>query len=98
MRTFALNAVLKGREGFVMGDVAIHYRVMPEGPDTNLEEIKAKLRVMGAREVHERPVGFGVSFLDVLFVVPDKEGPALEEKIRAIIGVESVETESITLV
>lgn len=81
-----------------MGDVAIRYRVMPDGPDINLEELKAKLRVLGAREMHERPIGFGVKFLDVLFVLPDKEGPAVEEKIRAIEGVSSVETESITLV
>jgi len=81
-----------------MGDVAIRYHVMPEGPDVNLEEIKAKLRVLGAREIQEKPVAFGIKLLDVLFVMPDKEGPAVEDKIREIEGVGSIETESITLI
>lgn len=81
-----------------MGNVAIRYRVMPDGPDVNLGEIRAKLLVLGAREVQEKPVGFGIKLLDVLFVMPDKEGPAVEDKIREISGVSSVETESITLV
>ena len=81
-----------------MGDVAIRYHVMPEGPDVNLEEIKAKLRVLGAREIQEKPVAFGIKLLDVLFVMPDKEGSTIEDKIREISGVSSVETESITLI
>lgn len=81
-----------------MGDVAIRYRVMPDGPDVNLEAVKAQLRVLGAREIKEKPVAFGIKLLDVLFVMPDKEGPAVEEKIREIKGVSSVETESITLI
>jgi len=81
-----------------MGDVAVRYHVMPEGPDVDLNAIKAKLHALGAREIKERPVAFGIKLLDVLFVMPDKEGPAVEEKIRAIEGVSSVETESITLV
>lgn len=71
---------------------------MPEGSDTDLNALKAQLRALGAREIREKPVAFGIKLLDVLFVLPDKEGPAVEEKIRSIKGVGSVETESITLV
>jgi len=81
-----------------MGDVAIHYKVMPEGPDADLGAIKAELQKLGARDIKETPVAFGIKLLDVLFVMPDKEGPAVEEKIREISGVSSVETESITLI
>ena len=71
---------------------------MPDGPDVNLEELKAKLRVLGARDIKEQPVAFGIKLLDVLFVMPDKEGSAVEDKIREIEGVSSVETESVTLI
>lgn len=81
-----------------MGDVAIRYHVMPEGAEVNLEEIKAKLRALGAREIQEKPVAFGIKLLDVLFVMPDKDGQIVEEKVRSIEGVSSVETESVTLI
>jgi len=80
-----------------MGDVAIRFRVMPEGADADMAKIKAELKHLGARDIQERPVAFGIKFLDVLFVMPDEEGQSVEEKIRAIEGVGSVETESITL-
>jgi translation elongation factor aEF-1 beta len=81
-----------------MGDVAIRYHVMPEGPDVDLGAVKAKLHVLGAREIKEQPVAFGIKLLDVLFVMPDKEGQTIEDKIREIEGVGSVETESVTLI
>ncbi|MFH0836582.1 MAG: elongation factor 1-beta [Candidatus Aenigmatarchaeota archaeon] len=81
-----------------MGDVAIRYRVMPEDPAKSLEGLRLQILKMGAREVVERPIAFGVKFLDVLFVVPDSEGGDFDEKLKKLDGVGSVETEGITLI
>jgi translation elongation factor aEF-1 beta len=81
-----------------MGDVAIRLKVLPSGADTNLGRIKDELNKMGAKEIREQPIAFGLKLIDVLFVLPDKEGSNLEEKIQKIPGVGSVETESITLI
>lgn len=80
-----------------MGNVAIHYRVMPESAGTDLKAIKQELERLGARKIEERPIAFGLKGLDVIFIIPDSSVSELEEKIRAIAGVESVETESVTL-
>ena len=81
-----------------MGDVAIRFRVMPEDPSKSLDELRSKILKMGAREVVERPIAFGIKFLDVLFVVPDSEGGEFDEKLKKLDGVGSVETEGITLI
>jgi len=81
-----------------MGDVAIHFRVMPEGVDTDLEAIKRALTALGAKHIEEKPVGFGLKSLEVIFITPDKAGQTFEDKIREIPGVESVETVGVTLI
>ena len=80
-----------------MGNVAIHYRVMPEEAETDLKAIKKELEKLGAKRVEEKPIAFGLKYLDVIFIVPDSSISELEEKIKAISGVNSVETESVTL-
>jgi translation elongation factor aEF-1 beta len=80
-----------------MGNVAIHYKIMPEGADTDLKPIKKELEKMGARKVEEKPVAFGLKALDAIFIIPDSSTSELEEKISKIKGVTSVETESVTL-
>ena len=81
-----------------MGDVAIRFRVMPEKVGESLDKLRAEILHMGAKEVIERPIAFSLKFLDVLFVIPDKAGSDLEEKIKKLHGVGSVETEGVTLI
>lgn len=81
-----------------MGDVALRFRIMPEKPGEPLDKLKAQILLMGAKEVRERLIGFGLKFLDVLFVVPDKGDPGIEENLRKLEGVGSVETEGVTLI
>jgi len=81
-----------------MGEVALRFRVMPERPGEGLEELKTRILKLGAREVKERPIAFGLKFLDVLFVVSDKEGSDVEDKLKKLDGVGSVETEGVTLI
>ncbi len=80
-----------------MGNVAIHYRVMPESAETDLGKIKKAAEKLGAKKIEEKPIAFGLKALDVIFIVPDSSTSELEEKLRAIEGVASVETESVTL-
>ena len=96
--TFVRNVGLRDRD--FMGDVAISLKVLPSSAEVDLGKIKAELQAMGAKEVREKDIAFGLKMIEVLFVIPDEEGaaPGLEEKIQKIEGVGSVETEGVTLI
>ena len=82
-----------------MGEVALRFRVMPEKSDQSFEQLKIQIMQLGAREVKERPIAFGLKFLDVLFVVSDTQGTGdIEERLKKLHGVGSVETEGVTLI
>ena len=53
---------------------------------------------MEIKSTLEKPIAFGLKFLEVLLVMPDKEGTdKIEEEIKSIEGVQSVESGDITL-
>ncbi len=84
-----------------MGDVACIIRVMPEGPEVDLEALKATLKKM-APEIHqitEEPIGFGLKALMVVAVVGDQGGQTdrLEELLSSAPGVERAEIREVTL-
>lgn len=87
-----------------MADVAITFRVMPISRDTNLEYIKSeikKIRIpsVEVKQIIEKPIAFGLKSLEVLIILPDYLGPSrIEESIKRIHGVESIETVSVTLI
>ena len=77
-----------------MGKGAVSLRVMPEGPDSDINHIKEKISELGANSITEKPIGFGLMMLEAVFVFDDRQGAntdAIEEKIRSINGVASVE-------
>lgn len=81
-----------------MGEVVATVKLMPEGPDVDLEQIKieAQNAVNEDAELHkidEEPIAFGLVSLNVMFIVDDGEGgtEAVEEKLAQIPGVSSVE-------
>lgn len=88
-----------------MGLVAITFRVMPENPDVNLDKIKKEVeRIISSHDNVElknavvKPIGFGLSALEILLVMPDSGGTdKIEEELSEIEGVESVEAGDITL-
>ncbi|MFH0832690.1 MAG: elongation factor 1-beta [Candidatus Aenigmatarchaeota archaeon] len=86
-----------------MGDVAVSLRVMPSGTDVNLERIKKEIRAIveekaRLKSLEEKPIAFGLSAVEVLFIVPDSSGfSEIESAIAEIDGVESVEAGDITL-
>ncbi len=81
-----------------MGQVAVLFRVMPSGVDTDMKAVaeavrlalppEAKLRGMQVKEI-----AFGLKSLLVSIVMADTGGilPATEEALRHVENVESVE-------
>ncbi|HIH74657.1 MAG TPA: elongation factor 1-beta [Methanosarcina sp.] len=82
-----------------MGDVAAKIKIMPEGVETDLVELKDKIKAVipaGAQlhgDVVEEPIAFGLKALIVTLIVNDEEGgtePA-EEAFAKVPGVENVQ-------
>ena len=84
-----------------MGNVVLILRIMPESPDVDLEDLKARLRaeVKGLQDIREEPIGFGLKSLKIAVVVSDAggESDATEAKIMALDGVERAEIIELTL-
>jgi elongation factor 1-beta len=78
-----------------MGNVEMIIKIMPESPDIDLATMTAAIRerVPQTKDVKEEPIGFGLSAIKVLVVVPDEAGrtDAVEATLNTIEGVESVE-------
>jgi elongation factor 1-beta len=82
-----------------LGEVAIIYKVMPESPEIDLEELRTKItnavpEKARLNKIEEKPIAFGLKALEVQIIVNDREGGA--EEIEAALGkienVQSVET------
>jgi elongation factor 1-beta len=83
-----------------MARVVITLKIMPEGPDVNLEDLEKKAlesikKDLGDVEtkVEKEPIGFGLNALKVMFVMDEDKGSAdpIADKIKGIEGVNSSE-------
>jgi len=81
-----------------MGEVALQYRILPEGVDIDLnkmlEDVKKALPTGATlRASEQKPLAFGLKALHVLVVMDDKKGGAeqVEAAISGVAGVQSVE-------
>lgn len=88
-----------------MGKVAAAYNLMPEGPETPIEEITDSIpkfipEGVDLTGIKVKPLAFGLKVIEVTFVMQDAEGiiDKLEESIGSIPGINSVETSSLTLI
>ncbi len=83
-----------------MGDVLSVIRVMPTGVGVDMNKLKAEIQKLKPYGAVEKPVAFGLKCLEVQFIRPDSEGgtDALEDQMRKIEGVESVDVIAVTLV
>ena len=89
-----------------MGTVAVTLKVMPSSPDVDLQkvgkEIKKKfdsLENVKLEQMDEKPVAFGLKCLEILFTMPDEGGTdKIEADLSSIEGIESVNTENVTLI
>lgn len=93
-------ADLRGRDS--MGHVALTLKIMLTGPDVDAGAVKEEIEnIVHPKQITEKPVAFGLKTLEVLLVFDDREGAntdAIEEKLRSIPGVSSVEAGDITLI
>lgn len=87
-----------------MADVIVTFKIMPSGPDIDLEQLYAQAseKINGfVDDAHKdgeirkeiAPIGFGLKALKLIFVMDESKGTTddLEEDIKNIEGVESVE-------
>jgi elongation factor 1-beta len=82
-----------------MATVGIRFKIMPESIDTNLEELKVKLKDATEsfesgvfNDTKEEPIAFGLKALIVTIALSeDEESDAVEKAFKEIEGVSSVE-------
>ena len=81
-----------------MGIAGIKIKLMPESPESNLEEIKEKARAIVEkkggknREYDEEPIAFGLKAIIAFFELSeDIESGEIEEALNSIEGVSSAQ-------
>lgn len=81
-----------------MGTAGIKIKLMPESPETNLEEIKEKAKAIVEekggknREYEEEPIAFGLKAIIAFFELSeDIESGEIEEALKSIKGVSSAQ-------
>jgi elongation factor 1-beta len=81
-----------------LGEVGIIYKVMPDGPDIDLEVLKKKISEAipenaKLNKIEEKPIAFGLKALEVQIILDDREGGAekVEHALNQIENVQSVE-------
>jgi len=89
---------------FWLGKLLIIYRIYPEEPeDVKLIEASLGDAVKGLgelKDVKRQPIAFGLELIRAGIVVPDKEEgltDKIEERIKALKGVNQIEVEGMTL-
>ncbi len=81
-----------------MGLVAATFKIMPENPKDTKRIKDEIMRNVEPKEIKEIAIGFGITLIEVLLVFDDKLGiGSVEEKLRSIEGVSSVESGDVTL-
>jgi len=88
-----------------MGRVAVTYNLMPEGTAVDMMALKEKVPGMVPAGVQVarsevKPFAFGLKILEIICIMNDVEGimEQLEEKLRSLEGIQTVETTGVTLI
>jgi translation elongation factor aEF-1 beta len=86
-----------------MGMVLVTLKVLPDGVESNLDEITNELKNLGVgkfNSIEKEPIAFGLVALKPSYVVEDSGGVSdmLEEKASEISGVKAAEVVDATLV
>jgi len=89
--------------GMIMGDVAVHVRIMPESTDVDMNAVLEKVKeILGdkLKNAEIKPFVFGLKVVEAIFVVPDEEGVLDQEveKLSKINGIQNVEVLEVSLV
>ena len=85
-------------EVFIMADAAVKIRIMPDSPDTNLNEIESEARKIIEKhkgkiaKVEQEPIAFGLKAVVITFsIVESFNQDPLENELRSIHHVSSAE-------
>ena len=88
-----------------MGDVAINYRLLPDSPETNIEEMTTKIKssLPEGVKVHKicmKPFAFGLTAIEILVVMKDSSGLSeqTESNLQGVEGIQSVELLEMSLI
>ena len=88
-----------------MGQVAVVYSIMPESPDTDLENLKESIAKTLPKDAVIRgtaikPVAYGLNAIHIMVIIDDKKGGVeeIEKSFSGIKGIQSVDTVEVTLV
>ena len=86
-----------------MGNVIVTFKIMPKSVDVDIESIMEKIKkIEGAKlnSIEKKPVAFGLFSVNASFIVKDAAGVVdeLEEKIKKIEGVQSIEVVDLSLI
>ena len=88
-----------------MGDAAVRMKVMPVSMDVDLKELADEIKKVvpsfaRLHAIQEMPIAFGLKALIVVTIMDDKGGRSpdeIEDAVRKVPGVESVEVEEVGL-
>lgn len=76
-----------------MTNVISVIRIMPEGLEVDMKQLEFEIKKLGAIQIAEKPVAFGLKAIEATFSVPDGAGGTedIEKKLSSMEGVSSVE-------
>ncbi|MEE9223316.1 MAG: elongation factor 1-beta [Thermoplasmata archaeon] len=85
-----------------MGKVAITFRLMPEGLETDIDKLQEDVKALlgdFVKSMQSKPFAFGLNALYVVALVPDEKGIAdkLESSLGEIKEVQGVEVVGLDL-
>lgn len=83
-----------------MGQVLIKIKIMPKGPEADVEKIKSAIeQTLKPKDIKITDIGFGLKSLEVMFVRSPEDGDSdrIEKQLLQIDGVETAETQDVTL-
>ena len=82
-----------------MAQVIVTLKIMPTGTDVNLDELENEIKkTVNPERITREPIAFGLVALNVIVFVEDAAGQleTVENKLRAIDGVNEVEVTNMT--
>jgi elongation factor 1-beta len=103
VRGLELNTVVNPVNGVVlikMAQIIITIKIMPESPEVKMDDLKVEVEKKvkafageGDLKFEENPIGFGLSSLNVLFVMDEEGGSTekLEDDLRSLEEISSAE-------
>ena len=82
-----------------MAQVIVTFKVMPTGIEVDLDKLEKELKVASHSErINREPIAFGLVAINVTVLVEDEGGrlESMENKLKAVDGVGSIEVTEIT--